>query len=184
MRSFVTLAAFAVAATSLTAAAPVAELNARLLPFLIPIPSTVPVEFDRPKAVELKLGPLSVAARQLEGVPTGITNAGTPQESIIGSFESSIPMVSAAIASASVAVASIANEASSAFPAASPLPALAARQSPSLLTDIGNAAGAALVRLESIPLHVVDFYAAELPAAFEVVHAQSASAAPVAASSL
>jgi hypothetical protein len=178
MRSFVT---FAVAAISLTAAAPVDELNARLLPFLIPIPSTVSVEFDRPKAVELNLGPLSVAVRQLEGVSTAIANAGTPQESIVGSFES--PTASAAIASPSAAVASIANEASSALPAASHLPSLVARQSPSLLTDIENAAGAMLVRLESVPLHVDTSYAAGLSVPFDVLD-QSASAAPVAASSL
>jgi hypothetical protein len=132
MRSFTNLTAFAIAAVSLTAAAPapVAELNARLFPFVIPmpIPSNVPT-----KAVEVKLGPLSLAVRQLENapVPTAIAQAHAAEQFAVASAIEANPTVSAAIASATaVGIPSIANEASAAapVPAASSLPPVAARQ--------------------------------------------------------
>jgi hypothetical protein len=174
MRSFTTLIAFAVAVISLTTAAPapVAELNARLFPFRIPMP--VPSNVAT-KAAEVKLGPLDVAVRQLEDtpVPTAIAQAHAVEQSAVASAIEANPTFSAAITSASAAgIPSVANEASAAVsvPAASSLPSVAVRQ---IFPPLGLAV---LEGIESV--------AGEEGAAWQGEHAHSASAPPPASSSV
>jgi hypothetical protein len=115
MRSFATLITFAIAAISLTAAAPtpVAELNARRKsPGRGSFGSFGGAGGFNPAAAFE--GIISKEIEQLEGAT-----------SAIASFEAN-PTVSAAVASASAIAASVASEASA---AASSLPSVAARQS-------------------------------------------------------
>jgi hypothetical protein len=133
MQSFTHLAAFAVAAISLTAAGsvPLAQLNARQSSGLGSFSGLgifggtngASGAFDPASPIE---GIISQEISELEGISFEVAEAEAFGQSIFNSFESN-PTVSAAVASASAAVASVAGEVSSALPVASSLPSLAAR---------------------------------------------------------
>jgi hypothetical protein len=154
MRSFTT---FALAATSLTAAAPipVTELHARQFspfgglsfPNIFGGLSSIfgggnggAGGFDPAKMIE---GMISEEIQMLEGMSSAIAQADAAEQSAIAAFEAN-PTVSAAMASISAAVASFANEASFAFPTSPSLPSVAARQLLPLAGELAALRGAEL----------------------------------------